>query len=76
VLAVFKASAKDELHAVDITRSGSLVTVAEDANLLDKGKPKFALPVCPKRLYSCCSSLGNFWLLCLTKVILLYKFDR
>jgi S-DNA-T family DNA segregation ATPase FtsK/SpoIIIE len=38
VLAVFKASAKaDELHAVDITRDGPLITIAEDPNLFDDG---------------------------------------
>ncbi|GAA0897878.1 hypothetical protein [Pseudonocardia zijingensis] len=48
VIAVFKASAKaDEMHAVDITRDGPLVTIAEDPNLFDDGlKLQFAqMPV-------------------------------
>lgn len=38
LIAVFKGPAKkDELHAVDITRDGVLITVREDPNLLDDG---------------------------------------
>jgi hypothetical protein len=37
VVAVFKASAKDENHSVEITRDGLLVTVREDPNLFDDG---------------------------------------
>jgi S-DNA-T family DNA segregation ATPase FtsK/SpoIIIE len=48
VIAVFKAPAKaDEMHAVDITRDGPLITIAEDPNLFDDGlKLSFAqMPV-------------------------------